>query len=583
MSSPKTNELKFSDLNLNPNLLKSLEEVGYENPTPIQAQTIPYLLAGKDLVGQAQTGTGKTAAFALPLLSRLDLKQTGPLVLVLTPTRELAIQVAEAFQRYAARLKDFHVIPIYGGSDMSRQIRHLRRGVHVVVGTPGRVMDHMRRKTLKLGKLEALVLDEADEMLRMGFIDDVEWILEQTPPTRQIALFSATMPQPIRKIARRHLKEPKEITIKVKTTIDEAINQRYCLTSGMNKLDVLTRILEAEDFDGVLIFVRTKHATKKLASKLAARGFACAALNGDIAQRTRERTVDRLKRGKLDIVVATDVAARGLDVRRISHVINYDIPHDTDSYVHRIGRTGRAGSKGDAILFVAPREKHLLAAIERALKQKIALMSIPSSQAPAQKLRDQLKEQIQKIIDQESLKSQYQSLEQYQKDFGWDLKNISAALLKLLQNQNPVSSEKKSAEPALSRHGHKLDSSREKKHRNTELSKGMERYRVEVGTSHGIQVGNLVGAVANEAGLDNQYIGRIELYEDYSTIDLPLNMPEEILRHLQKVWAGGRQLQMSKVGGTTDKPTKSKKKRRDKNKGKRRSAKKNNAKKKSSR
>jgi ATP-dependent RNA helicase DeaD len=347
----------FQEMGLTEPVLKALNDVGYETPSPIQAEIIPHVLSGKDVVGQAQTGTGKTAAFALPLLSRIDLKSQKPQVLVLTPTRELAIQVAEAFQRYAAHLKGFHVLPIYGGQGYGIQLKQLHRGVQVVVGTPGRVMDHMRRGTLKLDTLMCLVLDEADEMLRMGFIDDVEWILEQSPEQRQIALFSATIPQEIRRIAKKYLKDPEEVTIKLRTTTAETINQRYWMVSGLHKLDALTRILEGETYDGILIFVRTRTATVELSEKLEARGYACAPLNGDIAQNQRERTVQRLKKGELDILVATDVAARGLDVERISHVINYDIPYDTESYVHRIGRTGRAGRSGEAILFVAPREK----------------------------------------------------------------------------------------------------------------------------------------------------------------------------------------------------------------------------------
>ncbi len=451
MSSSKKQQVLFSDLGLNPKLIKSLEEIGYEAPTPIQAQTIPHLLEGKDIVGQAQTGTGKTAAFALPLLSRLNLKKTGPLVLVLTPTRELGIQVAEAFQRYAAPLKDFHVLPVYGGANMSVQMKQLKRGVHVVVGTPGRLMDHMRRGTLKLDKLDALVLDEADEMLRMGFIDDVDWILSHTPATRQIALFSATMPKPIRQIAKKYLQAPKEITIKLKTTTAETINQRFCFVSGMKKLDILTRILETEGFDGVLVFVRTKNSTKHLASKLAARGYACSALNGDIAQKAREKTVEKFKNGRLDIVVATDVAARGLDVKRISHVINFDIPYDTESYVHRIGRTGRAGREGEAILFVAPRERNLLTAIERATKQKITPMKLPSKEAASQKRREQFKEQVQVILDQGNLQSQFRILEQYQQEWGMTLKELAAVLLKLLENKNPVFKERGKAGPAEER------------------------------------------------------------------------------------------------------------------------------------
>jgi len=365
--SPSTN---FSDMALKQPLLKALNTLGYELPTAIQAQTIPLLLEGRDVLGQAQTGTGKTAAFALPLLSNLDLKQKDPQVLVLAPTRELAIQVAEAFKSYAGQIKSFHVLPVYGGQEYGTQLRALQRGVHVIVGTPGRVMDHMRRGNIKLDKLKTLVLDEADEMLRMGFIDDVEWVLEQTPKQRQIALFSATMPPQIRKITKRYLRNPAEITIKVKTATAETIRQRYWPVTGTHKLDALTRILEAETFDAMLVFVRTKTSTLEVADKLEARGYRAVALNGDIAQKNRERIITQLKAGKLDILVATDVAARGLDVDRISHVINYDIPHDTEAYVHRIGRTGRAGREGDAILFVAPRERRMLQAIENNTSRK---------------------------------------------------------------------------------------------------------------------------------------------------------------------------------------------------------------------
>ncbi|MGD9171544.1 MAG: DEAD/DEAH box helicase, partial [Candidatus Thiodiazotropha sp.] len=370
MSDTNTQLTSFRELNLPNCLLKALDQVGYETPSPIQAQTIPHMLEGRDLLGHAPTGTGKTAAFALPLLSRLDTKQNTIQVLVLTPTRELAIQVAEAFQRYAAHIKGFHVLPVYGGQDYTGQIRQLKRGVHVVVGTPGRVMDHMRKGTLKLDSLQALVLDEADEMLRMGFIDDVEWILEQTPESHQTALFSATMPKEIQHIARHHLNNPREIAIKTRTATADTIRQRYWQVSGLHKLDALTRILEVEVFDAIIIFVRTKTATNELAERLEARGYAAAALNGDMVQKQREQMVDRLKRGTLDILVATDVAARGLDVERISHVINYDIPYDTEAYIHRIGRTGRAGRTGDAILFVAPRERRMLNAIEKATRQK---------------------------------------------------------------------------------------------------------------------------------------------------------------------------------------------------------------------
>src|SRR6201993_165495 len=371
----------FSELKLARPVLQALAEVGYESPSPIQAATIPRLLEGRDVLGQAQTGTGKTAAFALPILSRIDLGRKSPQALVLAPTRELAIQVAEAFQRYAKYLPGFHVLPIYGGQSYTPQLSALKRGVHVVVGTPGRVMDHMERGTLKLDGILTLVLDEADEMLRMGFIDDVETILQKTPPERQVALFSATMPSQIRRIAQTHLKDPAEVTIRSKTSTATNIRQRYWLVSGTNKLDALTRILEAESFDGMIIFARTKAGTMELAERLEARGYAVSAMNGDMEQKARELTVARLQDARLDIVVATDVAARGLDVERISHVVNYDIPTDTESYVHRIGRTGRAGRNGDAILFIAPRERHLLRAIERATRQPITPMELPSVDA----------------------------------------------------------------------------------------------------------------------------------------------------------------------------------------------------------
>ena len=428
---------KFSKFELKPTLLKALYEVGYETPTPIQDQTIPLLLEKKDVLGQAQTGTGKTAAFALPLLSNLNLRQKDPQILVLAPTRELAIQVAEAFKKYASQIKSFHVLPIYGGQEYRGQIRGLQRGVHVVVGTPGRVMDHMRRGTLKLEKLNTLVLDEADEMLRMGFIDDVEWILEKTPPNRQIALFSATMPQQIRSIAKRYLKDPEQIIIKVKTTTADTIRQRFWPVSGMHKLEALTRILEVESFEAMLIFVRTKTATVELSAKLEARGYASNALNGDIKQNQRERTIDYLKSGKLDILVATDVAARGLDVDRISHVVNYDMPHDTEGYVHRIGRTGRAGRKGDAILFVAPREIRMLHSIEKATNQKIEIMELPSTELINDQRIAKFKQLITDTLATEELGIFYQMIEQYQKEHKVPAIEVAAALALLLQGDAP--------------------------------------------------------------------------------------------------------------------------------------------------
>ncbi len=545
----------FDQLALSQPLLKALNEVGYETPSPIQAQTIPLLLEGRDIIGQAQTGTGKTAAFALPLLSRLDLKQKSPQVLVLAPTRELAIQVAEAFQKYAHHLKGFHVLPVYGGQDYRGQIQALKRGVHVVVGTPGRVMDHMRKGALALDKLSALVLDEADEMLRMGFIDDVEWVLEQTPDTRQIALFSATMPQQIRRIATRYLNQPEQVTIKLKTATADTIRQRYWPVSGVHKLDALTRILEAEDFDAMIIFVRTKNATADLAEKLEARGHAASALNGDIAQNQRERIVKQLKTGKIDIIVATDVAARGLDVERISHVVNYDIPYDTEAYIHRIGRTGRAGREGDAILFVAPREKRMLSAIEKATRKKIERMELPSTELINDARIARFKQRISDTLANENIDFFRQLVEQYQQEHNVPAEDIAAALAQLLQGDAPFLLSNKPIKPVRNeRDADSRSSQRETRGRSPRDTfdappeDGMERYRIEVGRKHKVQPGNIVGAIANEAGMDSKYIGRINIFDDYSLIDLPEGMPKEIFKLLKYVWVAGKQLDISRVG-----------------------------------
>jgi len=553
----------FNQLGLQQSLLKILDEVGYETPSPIQAQTIPLLLEGRDVVGQAQTGTGKTAAFALPILSRLDLQQKDPQVLVLAPTRELAIQVSEAFQKYAHHMKGFHVLPIYGGQDYSVQIRALQRGVHVAVGTPGRVMDHIRRGTLVLDNLSTLVLDEGDEMLRMGFIDDVEWILDQTPKDRQIALFSATMPQQIRRIATRYLNKPAEITIKVKTTTAETIRQRFWPVQGFHKLDALTRILEAEPFDAMLIFVRTKLATVDLSEKLEARGYASAALNGDIPQNQRERTIDHLKKGKLDILVATDVAARGLDVGRISHVVNYDIPHDTEAYVHRIGRTGRAGREGDAILFVTPREKRMLYAIENATRQKIEIMDLPSTDVINNKRIDKFKQGITDTLESVDLGLFSEMIEQYQTEHEVPALHIAAALAALFQGDAPFLLQNKPHRRADTNWDKDARPSREKKGRNERPrrdgppperrkdgppSDGMERYRIAVGHDHGVMPGNIVGAIANEADIGGQHIGRINIYDSYSLIDLPAGMPQGTFDALKKVWVSGQRLDIIRQG-----------------------------------
>ncbi len=570
MSVEPTLQTGFNELALSKAVLRVLDDVGYETPTPIQAQMIPEFLAGKDVVGQAQTGTGKTAAFALPLLSRINLKTKNPQVLVLTPTRELAIQVAEAFQRYAGRIKGFHVLPIYGGQDYERQFRRLKQGTHVVVGTPGRVMDHIRRKTLNLDMLSCLVLDEADEMLRMGFIDDVEWILEQTPGEHQIALFSATIPPAIRRIAHKYLKDPVSITIKARTATVEATRQRFWMVSGYHKLDALTRILEAESFDGVIVFVRTKNATAELSEKLEARGFLSAPLSGDIAQRQRERTIERLKNGKLNILVATDVAARGLDVDRISHVINYDIPHDTEAYVHRIGRTGRAGRSGEAILFVAPRERRMLHMIEKATNQKIELMELPSTEIINNKRIARFQQRITDTLAVEELGLFYQIIEQYRQEHNVPALEIASALAKIVQGDTPLLL---TNQPRRAR-----DEYEEKPRRQKDFSKrgkevmkpdkGMERYRIEVGKKLKTKPGNIVGAIANEAGIDSEFIGKIKIYDDYSTVDLPDGIPQDILRLLKNIRVSGQKINISKMTGAVEQKDR-KKRRRTKKKDKR--------------
>jgi ATP-dependent RNA helicase DeaD len=581
--------VSFGDLALSEPVLRALTDVGYEAPSPIQAATIPVLLSGADMLGQAQTGTGKTAAFALPALTRIDLTKHEPQVLVLVPTRELALQVSEAFLKYAAHLKGFHVLPIYGGQSYQPQLNALRRGVHVVVGTPGRVIDHMNRGTLKLTGLTLLVLDEADEMLRMGFVDAVESILEQTPPQRQVALFSATIPAPIRRIASKHLRSPVEVTIKSKTSTATNIRQRYWMVSGMHKLDALTRILEAESFDGMLVFTRTKQSTVELAEKLEARGFAAAPLNGDIPQPQRERTVARLKAGQIDIVVATDVAARGLDVERIGHVVNYDVPYDTESYVHRIGRTGRAGRKGEAILFIAPRERNMLRAIERATRQVIEPMNLPTVDAVNALRIEKFKQRVTEAVPTGAASAFRPVLEQLEAETGLSLIDIASALASLSQGTTPLLLMGKSERPAqahspVERSPSARDERRPlapererepardapesrrapdrpraadaaappvegaRKSRAKSAASPMETFRLEVGSVHGIKPGNIVGAIANEAGIEGVHIGRVDIREDHSFVDLPAGMPKQIFKDLQKVRVAGRELRISRIG-----------------------------------
>jgi ATP-dependent RNA helicase DeaD len=646
----------FLELGLDGPVLQALVDVGYEAPTPIQAATIPPLLAGTDVLGQAQTGTGKTAAFALPVLSRIDLAKAQTQALVLVPTRELAIQVAEAFQRYATHMKGFHVLPIYGGQSYVPQLKGLKRGAHVIVGTPGRVMDHMKRGTLPLDALRFLVLDEADEMLQMGFIDPIEWILEQTPPTRQIALFSATIPPAIRRIAQRHQRSPAEITIRSKTSTAPNIRQRYWVVSGMHKLDALTRILEAESFEAMLIFVRTKIETVELSERLEARGFDAAPLNGDIPQQQRERTIAALKSGKVDIVVATDVAARGLDVERISHVVNFDVPYDSESYIHRIGRTGRAGRSGEAILFIAPRERNMLRIIERATRQQITQMNLPSIADVNEQRVARFKQRISDTIAGGETAGFRALIEQFEAENDVPAIEIAAALAIILQGSTPLLLPEKdewgqrrdergggrdggpggprgqgrrdtggergarpdravrperapreqrpanaptsavssvtanapgagdvaiavaganggaaaSADPAIgvdaaadagpavsvdatagvnsTPSADAPPSGRRRRDESDDPDEVMfETFRLEVGHAHGVKPGNIVGAIANEAGLDGRHIGVVDIRDDHSFVDLPEGMPKDIFRNLKKVRVVGQELRLSRV------------------------------------
>lgn len=535
----------FAELGLSPGVFQVIDEVGYETPSPIQAQSIPPLLEGKDLLGQAQTGTGKTAAFSLPLLSRIDLKKKYPQILVMTPTRELALQVSEAMRTYARHLKGFQVLPVYGGQSMSQQLRQLHRGVHAVVGTPGRIQDHLRRGTLDLSRLSCVVLDEADEMLRMGFVDDVEQILKDTPEERQTALFSATMPKAVMNIARRHLTDPIEIFIKAKTSTVDTIVQRFWQVKGLHKLDALTRILEAEEIEGMIVFVRTKTATVELSEKLDSRGFSCAPLNGDMTQSMREKTVEQLKAGKLDIVVATDVAARGLDVKRISHVVNYDIPYDTEAYVHRIGRTGRAGREGQAILFVAPRERRMLAAIERATRQPITAMRLPSRKDISNRRIDIFNEQINEALESEDLVFFEELIDSYQDQHDVGLRRLAASLAYLVQKDKPLQMDTDGPDAADLPLDQPERRGQQSRHTDTQLA----RFRIEVGRNHGVEPKHIVGAIANEANINSRDIGHIKIHNDHSLVDLPQDMPSAVFRQLQKVWICGQQLQISPAQG----------------------------------
>ena len=566
--------LTFSSFELHPAVTKAVADLGYETPSPIQAEAIPVLLNGGDILGQAQTGTGKTAAFALPLLSKLDLSLHAPQLLILAPTRELAIQVAEACQSYAKHLENFHVLPIYGGQSYTNQLRQLKRGVQVVVGTPGRVMDHMRRGTLKLDQLRTLVLDEADEMLRMGFIDDVTWILEHCPEQRQIALFSATMPREIQRVADTYLRDPEHIKIAAKTNTASTIRQRYWLTAGIHKLDALTRILEMETFDGIIIFVRTKLATEELANKLNARGFSAAALNGDIPQAGREKVVERLKNGSFDILVATDVVARGLDIERISHVINYDVPYDTESYIHRIGRTGRAGRSGEAILFIAPREKRMLRAIEKASGKSIEAMQIPTAAEINTFRVEQFKRNILDTAGNEDIAFFRTLLTEMQQDSGIDAIELAAAMAHLYCGDRPLLLDTK-GDGKLKAKQHD-EKPRQRNDQNKPVAGpirplrahpdvALMRYTIAVGRNDNASPGQIVAAIANAADISSEYIGQIEIYDDVSTVDLPEGMPTALFKQLDRTRVANKPLRIRpfhepKSAKTVSKKVKPKKK-----------------------
>lgn len=567
--------ITFAELGLSQHVLAAVTKIGYETPSPIQAQAIPALLSGRNILGTAQTGTGKTAAFSLPLLSLLDAKQRTAQILVLTPTRELAIQVAEAIQKYASEIPDFHVLPLYGGQDIGIQFRALKRSVQVVVGTPGRLSDHLRRESLNLSGLKAVVLDEADEMLKMGFEEDVRAILAQAPKTCQRALFSATMPSSLAEIVSEHLGDYEEIRIQAKTATVEKITQRAVLVRQEHKVHALTRLLEHEDYDAMLIFVRTKAAAAELAEKLEARGYSATPLSGDLNQALRERTINRLKEGLVDIVVATDVAARGLDVDRITHVLNFDIPYDTESYVHRIGRTGRAGREGQAILFVSPRERAMLKTIERATRQPITHMELPTSEQIQNKRVKDYKDNILQVIQNENLEQFQELVESWSEDDAISMTDLAAALLFHAQKEQPLFAEIQEIPKSFERNdrgrsdrfergdrgdrndrferserperGERPERSErpDRSHRDdgsfgTMPEEGFERYYLAVGREHRITPGDIVGAIANEAGLDSKHIGRIKLFPFFSTVELPQGMPNDVMDVLQSMMIRGK-------------------------------------------
>lgn len=558
----ESQEITFAELNLSKKVLKAISDLGYENPTPIQVQAIPVVMQGHDMIGQAQTGTGKTAAFALPILS--NFKKGKLYALVLEPTRELAIQSAESFQNFAKYIEDFHVAPIYGGASYDSQIRTLRHGASVVVATPGRLIDLIEKGKVDLSEVEYMVIDEADEMLRMGFIDDVDWILSHTPEDRKTALFSATMPPAIKNIATNHLVNPVEVKIQSKTTTATTVRQRYWVVSGVHKVDAMSRMLEVEDYDAVIVFVRTKTDAEDVANKLMARGLACAALHGDIPQRQREKIIERLKKAQLDIIIATDVAARGLDVDRVTHVFNYDIPYDAESYVHRIGRTGRAGRAGEAILFVSPRERRALRQIERITRQKIEPMAMPTVEDVNKSRLNNFKNQILQTIESDDLQIYEDVISSLLEDTLIDIETLCAALAKMAQKDGQLLLSKDEIDVKMRSFDDEVSHSRS--HSKTISAQAvplkdhpeinMVRYKVAVGRKDGVKPGQIVGAIANEGNLNSEFIGEICIYDCFSTVDLPEDMPAKTHEILSRARVCGRALSIKKFAATKDNKSK---------------------------
>ncbi|GAB7393992.1 ATP-dependent RNA helicase DeaD [Enterobacter cloacae] len=570
-------ETTFADLGLKAPILEALNDLGYEKPSPIQAECIPHLLSGRDVLGMAQTGSGKTAAFSLPLLNNIDPDLRAPQILVLAPTRELAVQVAEAMTEFSKHMRGVNVVALYGGQRYDVQLRALRQGPQIVVGTPGRLLDHLKRGTLDLSKLSGLVLDEADEMLRMGFIEDVETIMAQIPDGHQTALFSATMPEAIRRITKRFMKDPQEVRIQSSVTTRPDISQSYWSVYGMRKNEALVRFLEAEDFDAAIIFVRTKNATLEVAEALERSGYNSAALNGDMNQALREQTLERLKDGRLDILIATDVAARGLDVERISLVVNYDIPMDSESYVHRIGRTGRAGRAGRALLFVENRERRLLRNIERTMKLTIPEADLPNAELLGKRRLEKFAAKVQQQLESSDLDQYRALLSQIQpvaEGEELDMETLAAALLKMAQGERSLivppdapmrpKREFRDRDDRFERRGDRNDrgprgdrperGGEDRPRRERRDAGDMELYRIEVGRDDGVEVRHIVGAIANEGDISSRYIGNIKLFASHSTIELPKGMPGEVLQHFTRTRILNKPMNMQLMGDAQPRP-----------------------------